>query len=153
MVSPDPVISLITVSPDGRWAVALVPETSSGGGTRLQFMPLHGGKPYPVCCPTGFGPSRVQAPAYNWSMDGKWLFVGLQYFGQNTAKTVVLPYRSGVPLETLWPKGLSSEEAIAANPGAKGINEANAFPGASAASYLAWRRSTQSNLYRVSLPD
>ena len=81
------------------------------------------------------------------------MFVSLQYFGQNTAKTVVLPYQSGVPLETLWPKGLESENDVAANPGAKIIDDANAFPASGLSAYLSWRRTTQSNLYRVQLPN
>jgi hypothetical protein len=86
-------------------------------------------------------------------MDSASLFVGLQYFGQNTAKTVVLPYRSGVPLERLWPAGLQSENDVAANPGAKTINEGQAFPASGSSTYLFWRRATQSNLYRVALPN
>jgi serine/threonine protein kinase/Tol biopolymer transport system component len=153
MISPDSVSNLIAVSPDGRWAVALVPATESGGGTRTKFISLRGERSILVCCSIGFGPNRVQAPLYNWSRDGKVMFVALQYFGKNTAKTVVLPYRSDVPLETLWPAGLQSESDVAANPGAKTINEANAFPASTASAYLSWRRVTQSNLYRVPLPN
>ena len=80
------------------------------------------------------------------------MLVALQYFGQNTAKTVVLPYRSDVPLETLWPAGLLSESDVAANPGAKIINDGNAFPASTASAYLSWRRVTQSNLYQIPLP-
>jgi hypothetical protein len=153
MISPDPVSYLIAVSPDGRWAVALVPATESGGGVRTKFISLRGERSIPVCCSIGFGPNRVQAPLYNWSRDGRSMFVGLQYFGQNTAKTVVLPYRSDTPLEVLWPAGLQSESDVAANPGAKTINEANAFPASTASAYLFWRRVTQSNLYQIPLPD
>ena len=77
------------------------------------------------------------------------MFVGLQHFGLGTAKTVVLPYRSGVALKTLWPK----EDNVAANPGAKVIAEANVFLASTASAYLSWRRGTQSNLYRIRLPD
>jgi serine/threonine protein kinase/Tol biopolymer transport system component len=153
MISPDPVISLVAVSPDGRWAVTLVPVTASGGGSRMKFISLRGEKSVPVCCSVGFGPNRVQAQLYNWSGDGKSMFVALQYFGQNTAKTVVLPYRSDLSLETLWPAGLQSESEVAANPGAKTIADANVFPGSTSSTYLSWRRVTQSNLYRIPLPD
>jgi eukaryotic-like serine/threonine-protein kinase len=153
MISPEPVANLIAVSPDGRWAAALVPATESGGGTRTKFISLRGERSMLVCCSTGFGPNRVQAPLYNWSPDGRSMFVALQYFGQNTAKTVVLPYRSGTPLEVLWPAGLQSESDVAANPGAKTINEANVFPASTASAYLSWRRVTQSNLYQIPLPD
>jgi hypothetical protein len=79
--------------------------------------------------------------------------VGLQYFGQRTARTVVLPYRSDMPLDRLWPKGLVSEADVQANPGARVINQRDAFPASTASTYLFWRRTTQSNLYRIALPN
>ncbi|HET9832447.1 MAG TPA: hypothetical protein VFP91_12080, partial [Vicinamibacterales bacterium] len=154
-IRPEPVNNLMTVSPDGQWAV-VVPPTTAGDGLPLQLMSLHGDAPMTACenCSNlGFGPNRVQSSPINWSVDGKSVFVSLQYFGLGTAKTVVLPYRSGVPLADLWPKGLRSENDVAANPGAIVINEANVFPAASAAAHLSWRRTTQSNLYRLRLTD
>jgi hypothetical protein len=105
------------------------------------------------CVFLGFGPNRIQGSPITWSMDGKTVFVSLQYFGLGTAKTVVLPYRSDVPLASLWPKGLRDEQDVAANPGATIINEGNVFPAASASAHLSWRRTTQSNLYQIRLPD
>jgi Tol biopolymer transport system component len=155
-IRPEPVNNLITVSPDGQWAVVVVPGMTAGGGLALQLMSLHGEAPMTACenCMVlGFGPNRVQGSPITWSMDGKSVFVSLQYFGLGTAKTVVLPYRSGVPLAALWPKGLRYEQDVAVNPGATVINEANVFPAASPSAHLSWRRTTQSNLYRVRLPE
>ena len=150
-ISSDPVNNLIAVSPDGRWAAALKPEAANGGGTRVELVSMRGEKSFPVCgeqCSLGFGPNRLQSQVVNWSMDGKHLYVALQYFGLQTKQTVALPYRSDVSLDTLYPRGLTSEKDIAANPGARVINESDAFP-ASPSSYLIWRRATQSNLYRI----
>jgi len=156
-IRPEPVNNLITLSPDGEWAVVLLPEMTTGGGLALQLMSLHGEAPMTACenCVVlGLGPNnRVQGSPINWGIDGKSVFVSLQYFGLGTAKTVVLPYRSGVPLAALWPKGFRYEQDVAANPGATVINEANVFPAASASAHLSWRRTTQSNLYRVRLPN
>jgi hypothetical protein len=152
---PEPFSNLITVSPDGQWAV-VVPEKTVGGRLGLQLVSLHGGAPMTACenCVfLGSGPNRVQGCPFNWSTDGRSVYVSLQYFGLGTSKTVVLPYRSDVPLATLWPKGLRDEQNVSANPGATVIEEANVFPAASASAHLSWRRSTQSNLYRVRLPD
>jgi len=151
-IRPEPIKNLITVSPDGRWAV-VVP---AGAESSLQLASLHGEASMTACetCVfLGFGPNRIQGTPINWSMDGKTVFVSLQYFGLGTAKTVVLPYRSDRPLAALWPSGLRYEQDVAANPGAIVINEANVFPAASASAHLSWRRTTQSNLYRVRLPD
>jgi hypothetical protein len=151
-VFPDPIIYLMAVSPDGQWAVALTPRP--GTGTLSQFIPLRGGTPFVFCnvdCAIGFGPNRIQAPIINWSANASSVFVGLQYFGFRTARTVVLPYRSGVPLEKLWPKGLRTEMDVAANPSARTLNELNAFP-ATGSAYLSWRVTTPSNLYQLPLP-
>jgi Tol biopolymer transport system component len=150
-IRPEPVDNLITVSPDGEWAI-IVREMTAGGGVALQLTSLHDEAPMTACA-NCVVPKSVQGSPINWSMDGKSVFVSLQYFGLGTAKTVVLPYQSGVPLAALWPKGLRYEQDVAANPGATVINETNVFPAASASAHLSWRRSTQSNLYRVRLPD
>ena len=150
-LATDTIYQLLTVSPDGRWAVVLAPE--SGGTTKTEFVSLTGEPTVSVCCPTGFGAgNRVQALPYNWSPDGKSLFVALQYFPLGTAKTVVLPYRSGVPFDVQWPRGFKSEDDVVANPGARVINETNVFPASKPGEYLRWTRSTQSNLYQVALP-
>jgi hypothetical protein len=156
LIRPEPVINLITVSPDGRFAVATVPHKGEGGGLSLDLISLRGEESMSACganCVPAFGPNRIQAPPINWSADGKLVFVGLQYFGLGTARTVVLPYRSDVSLKTLWPKGLETEDDVVANPEARVIAEANVFPGSSSSMHLSWRRGTQSNLYRIQLPE
>jgi hypothetical protein len=157
MISPDPVTYLISVAPDGRWAAALVGvEAANGGGTSAHLVSMKGEMSFPVCgggCSLGFGPNRVQAPIVDWSPDGRFLVVGLQYFGLRTMRTVVLPYRSDVPLERLWPKGLKAEADVAANPGARVITEPNVFTGSTSSAYLFWKRATQSNLYRIPIPN
>jgi hypothetical protein len=100
----------------------------------------------------GFGSNRVAAPIASWSADGKSMYLSLQYFGTRTNRTVVLPYRSGVPLERQYPRGLQAEADLMANPGARGIEEANVFPGLGS-THLVWRRSTQSNVYRLAIPQ
>ena len=154
-ISTTPVTHLISVSPDGRWAVTLAPRTDGiGGGLRVELTSLKGEHSFPLCsgeCSIGFGPNRVLAPPAQWSLDGKFLYVSLQYFGLRTRRTVVLPYRSDLPLEQQYPKGLTTEADLRDNPGAKVIDEADVFPAFDSA-YLIWRLSTQSNLYRIALP-
>jgi hypothetical protein len=79
--------------------------------------------------------------------------VNLIHLGKNTRRTVALPYRSDVPAERLWPRGLQSEKDIVGTPGAKVINAAVTFPAANPEAYLLWRASIQSNLYRLRLPE
>jgi DNA-binding winged helix-turn-helix (wHTH) protein/Tol biopolymer transport system component len=156
LASPDRVSYLSTVSPDGRWAVAILPRASNGvGTTSLWFVSLRGEKSIEVCneaCGVGPRSFLITAP-FAWTADAKWLFVNLVHFGMSTARTVVLPYRADQPVETFWPKGLRFEQDVAANPGARAIDEANTFPALGTTVYLSSRTSTQSNLYRIRIPE
>jgi len=155
LVSPDPIVYLMTVSPDGRWAAVINPESGAGGGTSAEFRSLKGGKSFPIFnAKCTLGPRSILAALpFNWTPDGKALFVNLNLFGGGVRRTVVLPYRSDAPIETLWPNGLTTEKNVAANPGARILDDINTFPGADAAEYLVWKSSFQSNLYRVRIPD
>jgi hypothetical protein len=158
MISPDPVAYLSTVSPDGRWAVVIRPQNPNGvGTTSLAFMSLRGETSFDVCnddCSVG-PRSFLIVPPFAWNAGGTRMFVNLVHFGQGTTRTVVLPYKSDVSPAALWPKGLRLEKEVLGNPGAKVINAQNTFPasGSDAAAYLSWRGTTQSNLYRVRIPD
>jgi DNA-binding winged helix-turn-helix (wHTH) protein/Tol biopolymer transport system component len=156
MISPDPVAYLSTVSPDGRWAVVIRPQNPNGvGTTSLAFMSLRGETSFEVCnddCSVG-PRSFLIVPPFSWNTEGTRMFVNLTHFGQGTTRTVVLPYKSDVSPAALWPKGLRLEKEVMANPGAKVINASNTFPASDAAAYLSWRGATQSNLYRVRIPE
>ena len=90
---------------------------------------------------------------FDWSADGKYLFVSLQYFGLHSKDTAVLPYHSGMPFGKFWPKGLKSEKDFAALSGVRIIPESNAFPGLEPPTYVSWKMTTQSNVYRILLPE
>lgn len=155
MVMPDAITYLIGVSPDGQWAAVTMPQNPGTAGSVVKLFPTRGGEPFLVCgaCMPGSGPGRRQAPMFDWSTDGKYLFVSLQYFGLHSKNTAVLPYRSGLQLGKFWPKGLKSERDFAALPGARVIPEPDAFPGLDLPKYVFWKIGTQSNLYRIPLPE
>ena len=123
-ISPKPITYLVSVSPDGGWAVTLnAREDSNGGGTRLELLSLADEPSFALCsddCSLGFGPARVQAPPIHWSVDGKLLSVSLQYFGLRTPRTVLLPYRSDLPLARQYPKGLKTEADLSQESGGEG---------------------------------
>ena len=151
----DSIAAILDRDPD--WSV-LPPETPPAVRRLLQrcleFMSLTGEPSITLCnddCSLGFGPARVQAPVIQWSHDGKLPSLSLQYFGLRTPRTVFLPYRSDLPLDRQYPKGMTTEGELVKNPGAKVINEGNVFP-AGGSDYLVWKLATQSNLYQVSLP-
>ena len=155
-VSPEPVIHLINVSPDGRWAAVTAPIGPNSDGSKVMLVSTRGEPSYVVCyqdCSVGFGPARIEAPMLAWDVNGTSLFVALRKYGLHTQQTVVLPYRSGAPLDTLWPKGLKTQKDVLANPGARVISEGDAFPGADSSAYLFWKRTVVSNLYRLPVPQ
>ena len=108
-----------------------------------------------VCdaCIPAFGPGQQQAPMFNWSVDGKYLYISLQYFGRHSRKSLVLPWRPGRSIEKLRSRGFASENDFAALPGASIVPEQNVFPGPEPSKYLFWKLTTQSNLYRVPVPN
>ena len=149
-------MSLIAVSPDGRWAVVIARSNAKGSGTRVEFRSLRAEEPVIVCDDAcrGIGPASVRYNMpFHWTQEGSYLVVNLALFDVETPRVVVLPYRSDVPFATLWPAGLGTAEAVQANPGARMIDASMIFPAAEPSAYLTWRPSFQSNLNRIRLPE
>jgi len=153
-ISDQPVSYFVGMSPDGRWAAVSMPLAPNTDGTKIVLLSTTGDKPYLVCedCKVGFGPARYQATFLTWSMDGKSVVVGLKFYGLQAQRMAILPYDSHQSPETLWPKGLKSEDDVMANPGARRVNEGNVFSANSATAYLAWRQTTQANLWKIPIP-
>lgn len=155
VVGGDPVAYLSAVSPDGRWAVVIRPREGKDLFTKLEFMSLGGGGSFTVCnddCSVG-PRSFLSAHPFAWSHDGSRMVVNLMHFGKATPRSVSLPYSHTVSPEQLWPYGLRVEEDILKTPGAMVINAPAVIPGPTADSFIAWRTSTLSNLYRIRIPD
>ena len=81
------------------------------------------------------------------------MVVNLMHFGKATPRSVSLPYNDTASPEQLWPYGLRVEKDIFKTPGAMVLNAAAVIPGPTADSFIAWRTSTLSNLYRIRIPD
>ena len=154
-ISDDVIAYLSNVSPDGRWAVVIAPQKTDGDGTTLRFQSLRGERSVEVCNEAcSAGPRSFEgAPAFNWSPDGQTLYVNLILFGNSVQRTVVLPYRSDAAFDALYPSGLRFEKNVAANPGARIVSGQFVYPGPTTASHVLWRQTTQSNLYRLRLPN
>jgi len=148
------IMSLQSVSPDGRWA--LVGATPPGGhgdrNTMAVALPLEGGAPTTVCdnCNVGFGSVRFSAPLVSWSLDGNWVYVRLRPFPVGSSKTVMIPVKSGAAPPT-FTKGFGSEADFARIPGARLINQDDVSPGMSPNYFVSTRRSAKANLFRIYL--
>ncbi len=152
-VMSDPILHLMSVSPDGEWAAMMVP---SGHGEDVSVIayPLHGSEPALICdnCIGGFGPARMNAPLASWSLNGKYLYVSLQFFSIESRKTLVVPLRPTSAPPLLTPRSDVTEQYFASLPGARMIDEKDVFPGPDINTYAFYRRSSRTNLYRVRVP-
>ena len=79
--------------------------------------------------------------------------MALKIFGIHSHQTAVLPLKNGTQPPSLLPKDLRSERDFASVPGVTLLPEENAFPGADATMYLASRRTSRSNIYRLRISD
>src|SRR4051812_18411660 len=153
-ISPDTILHLISVSPDGKWATVTTPAPNDQAN-EIKVYPLSGGEPPSALCDVcvaGFGPSRTRAPIISWSRDGLTLLASLQYFGFRSKNTLALPLHSGERPPNLTKGKPRTDEELAKLPGALLIHETNVFPAANGISYAASRTSAQTNIYRVTLP-
>lgn len=152
-VMSDPILHLMSVSPDGEWAAMIVP---SGHGEDVSVIAyaLHGSKRALICdtCIGGFGPARMNAPLASWSPDGKYLYISLQFFAIESQKTLVLPLKPASAPPLLTPRPDVKEPYFASLPGARLIDEKDVFPGPDSNTYAFYRRSSRTNLYRLKLP-
>jgi eukaryotic-like serine/threonine-protein kinase len=151
-----PIMQIMSVSPDGRWAIVGVANMKGHGAgvTLMQALPLDGGEPITLCdnCVVGFGSARMFASFATWSHDGKWIYIPMRYFQSESTKTLVLPVRpTEVPAAAVI--GRTKEEDLSRIPGARVIPEKDVSAGASPSSYAFVRGTAKSNLYRIYLAD
>src|SRR6266850_2093022 len=153
-VSDLQIMSLQSVSPDGRWAlVGVTPPGGHGDRNSMSLgVPLDGGAPIPVCdsCSVGYGTARSSAPLIAWSLDGKWVYVSLRHFPFGSSKTAVIPVKSWAPPPTFM-KGFGSEADFARIPGARLLSQDDVSSGMSPNYFVSRRRSAKANLFRIYL--
>jgi serine/threonine protein kinase len=146
----DEVLYLVSISPDGDWAVAWVPVPGQGGSSAVFAYPTRGGVPIRICDVCTSVWSERAAATVAWSPDGKFFYVSLQYFpGINQGKTFVIPLRQGVP--PLPKQGIKSERDLTSLPGVRVIGEKDVFAGPNPSAYAFRRLAYSSNIYRVRL--
>jgi len=148
------IMSLQSVSPDGRWAlVGVTPPGGHGDRNSMSLaVPLSGGAPIPICdsCSVAYGTARSSAPLLSWSLDGKWVYVSLRHFPFGSLRTAVIPIKTGAAPPTFMKK-FGSEADFARIPGAHLINQDDVSSGVSPNYFVSKRRSAKANLFRIYL--
>jgi DNA-binding winged helix-turn-helix (wHTH) protein/Tol biopolymer transport system component len=146
-ITPDPVIQLQTVSPDGQWVVTQVSFPGEDPPRGIAAIPLSGGAPVRLCR----GLCGVR-----WALDGKSLFLSVigKTHSQNSEfgwETLVVPLPTGKMFPKLPRSGVASESDAAALPGARALNN-YVVPGVNGENYAFSHVEVHRNLFRIPLP-
>lgn len=131
LVVPFPIASLQTVSPDGRWVVAMLQDAVGA-----------------VFSADGRGaPMRLCGGCYaQWGPDGRWFYVR----PPGSGGTLALPVEPG-EAPPVPPEGIRSAADHALIPGAIVLDVSEICPGLDPSTYAYLKPSIQRNLYRVFL--
>ena len=136
-VTPDPILDLISVSPDGRWAAASVKSNEGEHPAVMAAFPLQGGPAVNVC--TFYCNAR-------WDITGNYFFATV-----GDSNTYVLPVNRvrGIPdfpRGDLSAAGWKADKRVIVIP--RGVGSA-----AGPDFYSYTRANTRRNIYRIPLPD
>ena len=138
-VVPFPISELQSVSPDGRWALAFVPQPPAGPGPVVLAIATDGSSPPVRLCPTYCLP--------RWASSGRFLFVPASAPSKTSVgQSLVLQIGQDGALPDLPSQGLL---ALTDRTGAKTVARADLVPGADPTHYAFVQRAVQKNLFRV----
>jgi eukaryotic-like serine/threonine-protein kinase len=148
-VTPDPILDLNSISPDGRWVVVGTRVTDSERHAAITAYPIDGGPSFVVCNPYCIA---------SWDITGKFFFLtfpsgtlqtGLQPTGDlNTYMLPVNPARGipNFPIGGFTGAWLKADNQVLVIP--QQIESATGSP-----SYSYTRRNTRRNIYRLPVPE
>ena len=143
-IRPDPISTVHSISPDGRWVVALVPVRNEELGVETLAIPTQGGSPRRIC------------PGYCiafWSADGRYFFIRVeQATATAVARTIALPTPPGETLPDLPSGGIQSAAEGSALAGALLFERAAFAAGSNPSTYAYAKTNIYRNLFRIPLP-
>jgi serine/threonine protein kinase len=152
-VTTEPIIWIMSVSPDRRWAVVWT-SGSRGAMRPMDAYPINGGHPVRLCdnCSRVDGP-RVghSPPMLAWSPDGQYVYMALQPSGDTRSQTGKT-YAVRLAGTSALPPPFEDESDMAAVPGMQVIPQAGIFPGPTPSLYAYTRTTTNRNVYRIPVP-
>jgi eukaryotic-like serine/threonine-protein kinase len=138
-ISPDPILDLHSLSPDGRWVTAFNRGTDAEHAGGVSAIPLDGGPPIRVC-------NTYCLP--RWDLSGKffWLFFPV------TGETYMLPVNPSRGLPDFPPGGINAEADLKKDKRIVVIHQQiDSAVGSNYYSYT--RQNTRRNIYRIPLPE
>ncbi len=138
-ISPDPILDLHSVSPDGRWVLAFNKGTDDEHAGGVSAIPLDGGPSIRVC-------NTYCSP--HWDLGGKffWLYVAA------SGDTYVLPVNPARGLPDFPPGGINSDADLKKDKGIVVIHQQ--IDSAAGPNYYSYtRQNTRRNIYRIPLSE
>jgi Tol biopolymer transport system component len=157
-VVAEPVVFLVSVSADHRWAVVdqiRAVGTNGAHSASLTAYPLGDGAPLLICvaCAETGGPRRGHAaPQASWSADGRFLYLAGDVARRGKDTLFAVPLDGGEMFPPIPPQGFMHPEEISERPGVRIIERPNVFPGPTPDQYAYTQTATLRNLYRIRLP-
>jgi serine/threonine protein kinase/Tol biopolymer transport system component len=138
-----PVLFLVSVSPDRRWVFVWAP-ASGNGSPIFELLPMDGGNPVVV----------GTAVRLEWSPDGGTIAFNSPFGAIMPAnRRYLIPLAHGQSLPPIPAGGFRSEEEIARLPGARKVDDVDGlWPGIESGTYAFYRGAVQRNLYRIPIP-
>ncbi len=137
-ITPEPILDVISVSPDGRWVIAGSTNPDQEHSADTKAFAVDGSRIVPVC--HGYC-------GLNWDNSGKFAYLGFLELHEGT---YVLPVLHDTGLPKLPPAGITRLEDFT---NAKVVPIPGLVQTATNGSIYAYtRQNTRRNLYRVPLP-
>ena len=156
-VTAEPVITVMSVSPDRRWAVVWTPGSADVPSRPLVAYPLAGGDAVRLCddcAEVNVFTRGNQPPMLTWSPDGQYLYITFQTLKvpidsqYETGKT----YAMRLARASTLPPAFNHEADVASIPGVQVIPHGGIFPGPRPSLYAFTRTTTHRNIYRIPTP-
>jgi Tol biopolymer transport system component len=135
-ITAAPVIDKYGVSPDGKWAVVVSPESDKARYSTFA-VPISGGARQKIC---------IGACVAFWSSDGRFFY----YFQRGSQKTLAVPVPAGKSLPDLPSSGITAA-AEGPAPRATILEHTSVSPGPDPSTYVFTRTDNQRNLFRIPL--
>ena len=150
-VMPGPIIDFKGTSPDGSWAVAMVP-VNEVLTTAVIAVPVQGGSAKRIC------PAQCMA---RWSPDGTRFYVEPLLQGAASGVTIAIPVPKGRTLPDLPASGIGAAQDAASVPGSLVMDLSrfdptrtgqNLAPGVAAGTFAYAKTIAHRNLFQIRLP-
>jgi eukaryotic-like serine/threonine-protein kinase len=138
-VTPDRILDILSVSPDGRWAVAAVPGTDEEHAMMTKAFALDGGTAVPLC---------VDYCMATWDITGKSIFLFYESLFDGTYE---IPVAHNLGLPKVPPDGIARVEDFT-NPKSNAPIPWRVESAMAPSVYAYTREDKHRNLYRIQLP-